>query len=132
MVTTEQFINRYSYDKGVTFIDGWQRIDSSNPDDYTFGDCDDFALTVLILETGGWLNAIWALITFRAVFWLTHSPSNKWVPRHIVLHYRPKGWIDSTNREWRDTPTPHKRRLPLLWPWSLFRMLWGAAIKMIF
>jgi len=121
-MTSTEFISKFTYRKGWTFITGWRRIDSAP---YA-GNCNDFALTTLLTVEGGWLKAIWALLTFRAVFWLTHSPQNKLLPRHVVLWHKEHGWIDSTVRKWRDTPAPHKRRLPLLWPWALFRMLWGA------
>ena len=125
---SEKFIIAYTYKKGITFLDGWQRIDND-----TFeGDCDDFALTVLILEEGGWLGAIWALLTFKACFWLVHSPSNFIIPRHVVLHHRKLGWIDSTERTWRNTPAPHRRRLPLLAPWAFLRMAWGAVVSFLF
>ena len=127
-MTSSDFIKKFQYRKGPTFIEGWQRIDN---DDYA-GDCNHFALTVLILEEGGWLRAMLAVLTFRAVFWLTYSPSNKLFPRHVVLHYRPKGWIDSTVREWRASPAPHKRILPLLFPWVYLRAAWGWLVSLIF
>lgn len=126
-MSAQDFINNYTYRKGVTFIDGWRYIADTGR-----GDCNDFATTVLVLTEGGWLRAIWSLITFQAVFWLVHSPSNRLLPRHVILWHRHYGWIDSTNREWRDTPAPHTRIMPLLFPWSLLRMLWGAAVKLVF
>ena len=35
------------------------------------------------------------------------------LPRHAVLWVKGRGWIDSTNREWRATPAPHKRAWPV-------------------
>lgn len=126
-MTAVDFISKYVYRSGWPFVGGWQRIDSAP---YA-GACDDFATTVLYSVEGSWLRVIWALLTFRAVFWLVNSPVNKWWwPRHIVLWHKEHGWIDSTNREWRQTATPHTRVLPLLWPWALFRMAWGGVAKM--
>ena len=97
------------------------------------GDCDDFALTVLYLTEGkSWLRVAWVLFTFQAVFWLVKSPQNKFWPRHVALWHRRHGWIDSTRREWRSDAGPHRRILPILWPWALLRTIWGATIGRIF
>lgn len=130
LMTAQEFIDKFVYTKGVVFIDGWQRIDKG--DGPYKGDCDDFALTVLILTEGGWLKALWALLTFQAMFWLVKSPVNGFIPRHAALWHRKYGWIDSTNREWRDTAEPHSKRLPLVFPWAYFRILWGFTLGRIF
>lgn len=127
MLSVSEFIEKYQYDRGFIFLPGWRRIDS----DQFMGDCGDFALTVLVLSEGGWLQALWAVLTFKAVFWLVHSPDNKILPRHVVLWHRKHGWIDSTERNWRDTPAPHTRVLPLLFPWSIFRTCMGFFTKLM-
>ena len=111
-------IKTYEYERGPVFIDGW-RLNNS------YGDCDDFALTVAHTMAGGWLKLWWKVLTFQCVFWLVKSPSNGIFPRHVVLWYRGRGWIDSTERAWRDTPAPHKLRLPLLMPWPLLMAALG-------
>ena len=120
-----QFFNEFIYKK--TKLDGWRIIDKSLE-----GTCEDFALTTLyILEDKNWFKVFWAVCTFKAIFWLVHSPSNKLIPRHTILYYRGKGWVGSTYREWRPSPAPHKLRLPLLLPWVLFRSAWGVIYSFI-
>lgn len=126
-MTADNFISEFTYNKGPTFIEGWQNISDTKQ-----GDCNHFSWTVLVLEEGSVIKALLAVLTFKAVFWLTKSPSNGLLPRHTVLYYRPKGWIDSTERVWRETSYPHKKRLPLLFPWVWLRVLWGAMVKAVF
>lgn len=121
-IKTDQFIKVFRYDKGSS-IEGWKDIRKSKT-----GDCNDFALSVLLLECDGWLRSIWMIITMRAVFWLVRSPSNirsESFSKHIALWHHKKGWIDSTNRKWRSSVNPHQKRIPLLFPWVLFRVFWG-------
>ena len=117
-----EFAAKFIYGDQIPFIHGWRRIDQ---EPYT-GVCQDYALTVLLLVEGSWPKALWALITFRAVFWLVKSPVNGFVPRHIMLYHRDHGWNDSTAKEWRATPGENRLRLPLLFPWVMFRAAWGA------
>ena len=122
---TSKFIKNFKYEKGVTFIDGWQIVDES-------GDCDDFAVSVAIREVGSLRKFLWLLITFRIMFWLVKSPSNTIIPRHTIVWIKGKGYMDSSNRRWRVSPTPHFRIIPLLFPWVIFRMVWGAIVKKLF
>lgn len=115
------FIKNFKYKLKIVLLGGYKRIDAAPYE----GDCNDFALTVLLLLEGGWWGAIKALITFRAVLWLVWSPSNGVFPRHVVLYHADHGWIDSTNRKWRDIPEPHTRCIPLVSPWVLFMALVG-------
>ena len=124
MLTEEEFLVNYEYEKGVTFIDGWRYT--------TVGDCDDFALTVAYIKAGGLLALLWNILTCKSVFWLVKSPSNKLLPRHVILWHRGSGWIDSTVREWRDTPSPHKRVVPLIFPYAYLRILWGALGSLVY
>lgn len=118
----ELFVKRFRNVNKIKFIDGWKFINK-----YPFeGGCGDFALTALVLIEGSWLKALWSILIFRSVFWLVNSPSNRWWwPRHVVLWHRKFGWIDSTNRKWRATATPHTKVLPLPFFWAYFRILWG-------
>ena len=67
------------------------------------GDCQDYAKTV---------KAIVGAKFPKAIVWRCWSPQNGRIPRHAVLWVKGKGWIDSTERKWRDKPAPHK----LAWP----------------
>jgi len=121
-----EYIKKFKYSRGTSF-DGFRYT--------TIGDCDDFALSVLIILEGGWKGAFKALLTNKARLWLVRSLQNKLLPRHIILRYKtPLGnkWIDSTVREWRDSPAPHKLRLPLLTTFVAFMALWGATFGKIF
>lgn len=80
--------------------------------DTSVGNCQDYAWTTLKHNVGGTMNALIALFTFKAMILRARSPSNHWWwPRHAVLKYKGQ-WIDSTEREWRASPEPHKP----LWP----------------
>jgi len=124
MKDVQDFIDAFEYKRGVVFLDGWQNLGKGEA-----GDCDDFALSVALRITGDVWRFILALITFRVTFWLVFSPSNKFWPRHVAVWIKTHGWIDSTNRTWRNHPAPHKRFIPLPWPWVLLRITWGAALR---
>ncbi len=117
---SDSFLLAFRYHKG-SIIAPWRDVSG---DAQPKGDCQDFAWSVLILATGGKLQAIKALLTGKAMIWRCWSPVNGKVPRHAVLRYRDK-WIDSTVREWRDSPTPHKRAWPVGTP-----VLIGLALAM--
>ncbi len=68
------------------------------------GDCQDYAKTV---------KRILGVKFPGAVVWRCWSPQNGRIPRHAVLWVRGRGWIDSTDRTWRDTPAPHRRAWPV-------------------
>jgi hypothetical protein len=120
-MTAADFIQNFRYNLGIILLDGYKRIDSEPYE----GDCNDFGLTVLLLLEGGWWGAIKAMLTFRAALWLVWSPQNGMFPRHLALYHRDYGWIDSTNRQWRDDPGPHKRCIPMILPWVMFMGLVG-------
>ena len=122
-MAVDQFIRRFRNVNRIKAIDGWKDISA-----YPFeGGCSDFALTVLKLVEGSWLKVLWAILTFKAVFWFVRSPTNKWWwPRHVALWHRTYGWIDSTERVWRNSAKPHVRILPLPFFWTYFRILWGV------
>ena len=69
------------------------------------------AWSVLNIEPGG--KPWQAILTGRALMWRAWSPVNGTVPRHAVLWMRGKGFIDSTDRFWRDGPEPHRRAWPV-------------------
>jgi hypothetical protein len=67
-------------------------------------DCQSFAKTV---------KAILGVKYPQAIVWRCWSKQNGFLPRHAVLFVRGKGWIDSTRREFRDSPAPHRRAWPV-------------------
>ena len=107
-MTTADFSLAFRYRNG-SIIAPWKDV---SRDDEPQGDCQDFAWSVLILETGSKAKALLALLTLRAMIWRCHSPANGILPRHAVLRYRGQ-FIDSTVREWRASPSPHKKRWPV-------------------
>lgn len=122
-MTTAEFIENFQYYRRGWFS-GWDLIDEPP---YT-GDCQDFATTVLYLETGGWLGFWKAVLTFQAVFWLVDSKDTKSkFPRHIVLKYKGK-YIDSTNRKWRDDIGDNRKWFPLFAPFVFIGLLLGKVI----
>lgn len=126
MITPTEFIRRFRNINKIKMIDGWKNIST-----YPFeGGCSDFALTVLLLIEGSWIRVFWAILTFRAVFWLTKSENNYWFwPRHVVLWHKDYGWIDSTEQVWRATVTPHRKVLPIPFFWAWVRIIWGGVWK---
>ena len=106
-MTTDAFCHAYRYKRTFPF----SLIRDVSQDEEPQGACGAFCWSVLSLETGGkpWR----AILTGRALLWRCKSPSNGTVPRHAALWMRGKGYIDSTVREWRDAPAPHKLRWPM-------------------
>ena len=109
-MTTESFAARFIYKrtKPVSLIRDVSR------DLEPQGACGTFAFSVLNIETGGkpWR----AILTGRALLWRCWSDKNGAIPRHAVLYLRGKGYIDSTRREWRSSPKPHRRAWPVGFP----------------
>jgi len=119
-MTTDDFCRRFTYHRG-SLIEPWRDLRKS-----LRGDCQSFAWTVLIIEAGGKMQALKAMLTLRAVIWRCWSPQNGLIPRHAALCYRGQ-WIDSTTRYWRPDPTPHRRAYPAGLPVliGLAAALWG-------
>lgn len=105
-MTTESFARAFRYHRTKPF----SLIRNVSRDLEPKGACGTFAWSVLHIETGG--KPWQAILTGKAMLWRCKSPVNKAVPRHVVLWVRGKGWIDSTDRFWRDSPAPNK----LWWP----------------
>lgn len=118
-MTTDELCRRFRIRK--TSIFGlWRDLrDDPNPAD----DCQSFAWTVLLIETGSVPKALLALLTFRAVIWRAWSPVNGVIPRHAVLKYR-GNYIDSTTRYWRPDASPHRRAYPV----GLPALIGGLAV----
>lgn len=64
------------------------------------GDCQTYGKTVKNIVGASFPRAI----MFRC-FSTTSNP--RWLPRHAVLWVKGKGWIDSSNRKWRNSPLPN-------------------------
>lgn len=64
------------------------------------GDCDDFAVTALMCEVDIWPRWWWAVLTRQAEFWWCRANGEG----HLMLHYKPRGWIDNQNPRWSETP----------------------------
>ena len=117
-----QFNERFRWMRDVG-LDSW-RVLKPRLNGWYFGDCDDYALTVLWIMAGHskLRMALW-LITFKAVFWQVKSPGGE---QHIILWIRGKGWIDNIYPHWRERPYFHQKLFPWLWifiPMKLFTNL---------
>lgn len=76
------------------------------------GDCQTYAKTVK--------NIVGAKFPRAIMFRCFSTTSNlRWLPRHAVLWVRGFGWIDSSNRKWRNSP------LPNCWP------IWPVGFPLI-
>jgi len=128
------FSESFEYEKGVPFLDGWRNISNSCK-----GDSDDFAWTRLVIVEGGGFRALWSLLTFKAVIWHVRSGANAQsgglkalLGSHSTLWHRDHGWSDSTFTDWGTFPNDYNKRWPQVFPWVLFRVLWGATIGRFF
>lgn len=126
------FIQRQN---GWVFIDGWQTLGA----EYPVGDCNDFALTTSLTVTHAWhIRLTWfvwfirVLLPFSMCFWLVKSPSNKFFPRHIILWRKGYGWVDSTYKNWRPHPGPHRLITPVPFFIVFPMVLLGAVFKFLF
>jgi hypothetical protein len=111
-----------------------QDLSHASPVEPLQGDCQTYTRTV---------RKIVGAALCRALVWRCWSPQNwkkfPYVPRHAVLWVKGRGWIDSTEREWRDSPTPHTRCWPvgtpailwLLYTFGVFRGWWPAGLWLL-
>lgn len=76
------------------------QMDEAEPPDWLKGDCQTYGKTVKNIVGAEFPRAI----VFRC-FSTTSNP--RWAPRHAVLWVYRKGWIDSSNRKWRNSPLPN-------------------------
>lgn len=121
-MTTEAFCRAFRY-RGGSVLSLWRNV---SRDLEPRGDCQDFAWSVLHIETGGkpWR----AILLGRAMIWRAHSPVNGVLPRHALLWLKGKGYIDSSDRFWRDSPKPNGLRwpagLPLILAAGFMALMW--------
>lgn len=78
--------------------DGWSVLRGEGP---LRGDCDDFAVTALMVVEGSWFRWWGAVIRRRAYFWRCLDRNGV---GHMLLHHRRHGWIDNQNPDWSDVP----------------------------
>ena len=124
-MTTESFAKAFRYKRGVPF----SIIRDASRDLEPQGACGTFAWSVLNIETGGkpWR----AILAGKAMLWRCKSPANGAVPRHMLLWMRGKGYIDSSDRFWRDSPAPNRLRWPAGAP-VIVALVWAAKTAVLF
>jgi len=76
------------------------QMNTAEPPDWLKGDCQTYGRTVKNIVGAKFPKAI----MFRC-FSTTSNP--RWLPRHAVLWVKGRGWIDSSNRKWRNSPLPN-------------------------
>ena len=102
-MTLEEFNRRFKI-VPTSLLSLPRDLSDKGPDAKLESDCQTYAKTV---------KRILAVKFPRAIVWRCWSPVNGTIPRHAVLYVKGKGWIDSTRREWRDSPAPHRRAWPV-------------------
>lgn len=90
------------------------------------GDCEDYALTLAWLASGGWLRFIWHLATGRWQLWTGTAGTQ----RHAVLRDGRTGlWADNIQKRWVRDLGPgydiNERRSALEVCRRLIRSWWG-------
>lgn len=76
------------------------QMGAAQPPVWLAGDCQTYGKTVKNIVGAKFPKAI----MFRC-FSTTSNP--RWLPRHAVLWVKGFGWIDSSNRKWRNSPLPN-------------------------
>jgi hypothetical protein len=104
----------YKPDKG----ESWQIMQFNSSDGKLYGDCEDFALTLLhgIADFSN-VKFWFYLITFQAVLWHCKTAGGE---QHVQLWFRGK-WIDNINPTWGDSHR-HSLRFPYPFPLVAYRM----------
>lgn len=104
-------------------LDSYHILASEGP---IYGDCDDFAVTVLYELVGhNILKFWWWLITFKACLWFVTSVRGG---PHVVLWVRGSGYTDNFRESFSPTENLHKKRFPILWPIVAFKLLLGKFV----
>lgn len=118
-MTTSDFIASFRY-KADGWLDSWRIIDTAPHE----GDCDDFAVTVSYLESGG-LAKMWAnlILPGRHRFYWCKSPSGV---AHMILR-TPAGWIDNIFPAYRSAPDGHTWVIYYPWPFVALKLLIGKV-----
>lgn len=115
----DKFTNSFVWESDGR-LDSWQIL-TPDVDGKYHGDCDDFAITVsYILSGGSLLRMWWNLITRKHwVYWCRDPVGGA----HIILYVRGKGWIDNWYPYWRDEPEGHTSRYPIVVLWMVYKLL---------
>ncbi len=102
-------------------IDNWKII----KDFPLRGDCEDYAATVLWIESDeSILKWWWKVLTLQAIFWVVKDYNGN---NHCVLWLKDKGWIDSQNKFWHKNTFPD-RKYPVIAPALLIKLLLGKIM----
>jgi len=112
MMTLAEFNERFVYtpDRGR---DRWSILTA--PTGPLYGDCEDYALTVLWIEAGCSEPDMHRMVRRGgAALWFTHTPPPRNIG-HMMLWRRGKGWIDNNHPHWSKTARyPKEDRIE--WP----------------
>lgn len=121
--TLQGLFRRFHYTRDGK-LDHW-RIHKNGTNVY--GDCEDFALTLLYDLSGRSMWKFWwNQITFRAVIWYVTSYQGD---GHAILWYR-GWWADNMERDWYLTKDMrHKRRFPWLAPFVALKLTVGSIMR---
>lgn len=80
-----------------------------------WGDCEDYALTLVWLRAGRSIWRFWlALLTFKAVLWQCKSPNGV---GHVVVWCRGYGWTDNMMQRPMTRAELERRGYRLQLPW---------------
>jgi hypothetical protein len=123
----------YKSDKG----ESWQIMKRNKvigvSDFKLFGDCEDFALTLLHAIADGSKVKFWFyLVTFQAIIWHCKTAGGE---QHVQLWFRGK-WIDNIYPTWGDSHR-HSLRFPYPFPLVAYRMAtyklsrWQSGILLV-
>jgi len=76
-----------------------------------WGDCEDYALTLIWLAEGrSWLRFWFALVSFKYLLWVGKSPSGA---THAILWVRGHGWTDNIlQKPSARLPASYRRGIP--------------------
>lgn len=87
------------------------------------GDCEDWALTLAWIHSGGWARFWIRVLTFRYVFWFVKFRGEG----HVVIWIRGEGWFD--NRLQRSCSSAELRSLgySFKYPYPAFVLAWLIA-----
>lgn len=87
-----------------------------------WGDCEDYALTLIWLAEGrSWIRFWWALFTFKYLLWVGAAPSGA---AHAILWAPGRGWTDNIlKKPHRKLPAGYRRGIPYPAPLVLMMLI---------
>lgn len=91
----------------------------TNPTGPLKGDCEDYSLTLLWLESNKSMIKFWLNIIFcRYIIWFCTYDGEG----HVVMYRRKQGWIDNIQQQWnRELPKNYKLKWPMIAPLVLVK-----------